>query len=448
MAVSITAPNSRVVDRSGCVQVTWMPGYPQSAYEILYRRKGEESWNTFGRVESTANSVELDLSVFEDFTEYHYRVICYSDDTENGDTIYSGSDSSAAYSLIVTPTSRLAAMRIRYGSEMAEIPVYDETATGTSIKVAMPSGVQGIVPIGGTDNALASELRVEVGGEVRAALGGKASFVDSGVKAGAYMTIKERYSYSYANPSYTYSYQYSYTNPTYTYYYRYSWTNPTYTYYSRYSYTNPTYYYAATGTYYTPKYYSKYSYTTYSLHYTKPSYSYQTAAARYAYTSYYVYSYLSSTLNGYYAYRTSYLYSYRTSYLNGQNNWVYETQYSYKYRTEYAATYKYYSVYAYRGMVHYTPATYGYGYYYTKYYSTATQYGYKVLGNTPVSYQYSTSGGGGTSYGYHSNTGGGGTRYGYRSSTGGGGTSYGYRYTEGDGGSGTGYGYSTTFRYE
>ena len=77
MAVSITAPNSRVVDRSGCVQVTWMPGYPQSAYEILYRRKGEESWNTFGRVESTANSVELDLSVFENFTEYHYRVICY-----------------------------------------------------------------------------------------------------------------------------------------------------------------------------------------------------------------------------------------------------------------------------------------------------------------------------------------------------------------------------------
>lgn len=52
MAVSITVPNSRVVDRSGCVQVTWMPGYPQSAYEILYRRKGEESWNTFGRVES------------------------------------------------------------------------------------------------------------------------------------------------------------------------------------------------------------------------------------------------------------------------------------------------------------------------------------------------------------------------------------------------------------
>ncbi len=41
------------------------------------------------------------------------------------------------------------------------------------------------------------------------------------VKAGAYMTIKERNSYSYANPSlYTYSYQYSYTNPTYTYYYR------------------------------------------------------------------------------------------------------------------------------------------------------------------------------------------------------------------------------------
>ncbi len=69
-----------------------------------------------------ANMWNWNLSVFEDFTEYHYRVICYSDDTERRYYLQR-SDSSAAYSLkFVTPTSRLAAMRIRYGSEMAENP--------------------------------------------------------------------------------------------------------------------------------------------------------------------------------------------------------------------------------------------------------------------------------------------------------------------------------------
>ena len=134
MAVAITAPASQVAGRSGGVRVAWEPEYPQSAFEILYRRKGEEAWDTFGRVASSASSVDLDLSVFEDFSEYHYRVVCYSDNAAQGSTIYSGSDSSAAYSLVVVPENRLAAVKIQYGDGMVEVPVYpDETVTGGAL---------------------------------------------------------------------------------------------------------------------------------------------------------------------------------------------------------------------------------------------------------------------------------------------------------------------------
>ena len=73
-----------------------------------------------------------------------------------GSTIYSGSDSSAAYSLVVVPENRLAAVKIQYGDGMVEIPVYpDETVTG-GVKVALPSGERGEIPLGDPDDALAS----------------------------------------------------------------------------------------------------------------------------------------------------------------------------------------------------------------------------------------------------------------------------------------------------
>ena len=175
------------------------------------------------------------------------------------------------------------------------------------------------------------------------------------------------------------------------------------------SYTNPTYYYAATGTYYTPKYYSKYSYTTYSLHYTKPSYSYQTAAARYAYTSYYVYSYLSSTLMGimHIVLPTCIVivlpistvktigFTKRSIAINTVPNMQRLTN-----TIRYTPTAEWFIILPpHTAMAITIPNTT------VQLRSMAT----KCWGNTPVSYQYSTSGGGGTSYGYHSNTGGGGT---------------------------------------
>ena len=268
MAVAITAPASQVVGRSSGVRVAWEPEYPQSAFEILYRRKGAEAWNTFGRVASSAGSVDLDVSAFEDFSEYHYRVVCYSDNAAQGSTIYSGSDSSAAYSLVVVPENRLAAVKIQYGDGMVEVPVYpDETVTG-GVKVALPSGERGEIPLRDPDDALASGLRVSAGGAVKAALGAVGRFADSGVKAGAYMAVKSRYNYSYTNPTYTYAYRYSSTSAVYYYASKYSYTNPTYYYAYRYTAENPTYYYAYRYSYSTP---------TYSIH----SYSYYSSQRQY-----------------------------------------------------------------------------------------------------------------------------------------------------------------------
>ncbi len=401
MAVAITAPASQVAGRSGGVHVAWEPEYPQSAFEILYRRKGAEAWDTFGRVASSASSVDLDLSVFEDFSEYHYRVVCYSDNAAQGSTIYSGSDSSAAYSLVVVPENRLAAVKIQYGDGMVEVPVYpDETVTG-GVKVALPSGERGEIPLGDPDDALASGLRVSAGGAVKAALGAVGRFADSGVKAGAYMAVKSRYNYSYTNPTYTYAY-------------RYSSTSAVYYYASKYSYTNPAYYYAYRYTAENPTYYYRYSYSyTNPVYYYKVSYSYKTPETYHSY----VYSYAVGYGDAYWA-PGYYAVSSRESHDDGVAP---------------AATPSRYYAYA-------------YGYYKT---GGGTAYTYKYVsggGGTGYAYKY-TTGGGGSYYAYKYGSGGGGTGYAYKYLSGGGTTTYGYRYRTGGGGTGYGYRYRTEYRY-
>lgn len=404
MAVTITAPASRVASRSGGVRVAWTPEYPQSAYEVLYRRKGEQAWNTFGRVASTENSAELDLSAFDDFSEYHYRVVCYAEDAASGTTIYSGSDSSAAYSLVVVPEKKLAAAKVRYGDGMEEVPVYEDAAAEECIRVALPGGRRGTVPLGAADHALASGLRVDIGGEVKAALGGEGHFAPSGVQAGADMAVKSRYSYNYTNPSYTY-------------YYRYSWSNPTYYYSYRYSYVNPTYYY-------------RYQYSvTSAVYYTKTAYSYKTPVTYYRYS----YTYVSAQAS------TGYYFDY---------NALAEYRYYY-YKENWGGTDSGMDIYYYRVYKSYTiPATYktGYGYYTA---GGATGYGYyytKKGGVTTYGYAYAEDGGGAEA-GYKYALGGGGTSYGYRSANGGGGTGYGYTSAVGGGGTGIGYGYTVEHRY-
>ena len=442
MAVAITAPASQVAGRSGGVHVAWEPEYPQSAFEILYRRKGAEAWDTFGRVASSASSVDLDLSAFEDFSEYHYRVICYSDNAAQGSTIYSGSDSSAAYSLVVVPENRLAAVKIQYGDGMVEIPVYpDETVTG-GVKVALPSGERGEIPLGDPDDALASGLRVSAGGVVKAALGAVGQFADSGVKAGAYMAVKSRYSYSYTNPTYTYVYRYSSTSAVYYYASKYSYTNPAYYYAYRYAETSPTYYYSYRYSVVNPTYYYayKYSYTN-PVYYYKVSYSYKTAESYQSYVYSYV-VYMGQAYNySYYGYAPNYggpaqyYYNPSASIRESQDDGISPAATAPRY---YAYAYGYYK----------TGGTTAYAYKYASG-GGGTSYAYKYSsggGGSYYAYKYD-SGGGGSYYAYKYGSGGGGTGYAYKYLSGGGTTTYGYRYRTGGGGTGYGYRYRTEYRY-
>lgn len=412
MAVTITAPASRVAGRSGPLHVAWEAEYPQSAYEILYRRKGADTWSTFGRVEGTANSAEVDLDALEDFAEYHYRVVCYSEAAAEGDALYSGHDASAAYSLVVVPAQRLATARARYGGEMLEVPVYPEEAAVEGVRVALEDGAVGVIALGAPEDPLASGLRLESGEGVRAALGEEARFLDSGVAAEADMAVSQRYRYSYAKPTYQYSYRYSYTKPTYKYLYYYSYVGPSTYYYYK---TSAAAYGYKSGTYY----YAQYSYTkdTYVAGYSGGTryYYYLDSEAiptpiPYQYTT---------TETGYYAYSippppggaliTKYgTYQYNATH-TGYFMGTVGTRYYYSMGSERYYT-PYYGYYYYRAYG-YTSGTYYYKYSYTKYYYAVFDMGGGMEGGS----------------GYA--TGGGGTGYAYRYSTGGGGTGYGYRYT-------------------
>lgn len=204
MSVTITAPTSRIIPR-GTTNISWTSSYPQSAYEILYREVGSTAWQTFGRVTSVAQSINLDVSKLIDFKEYHFRVVVYSTNATSGTTIYNGSDKSLAYSLIVTPNNKIADMKAKYGDKMVEVPVYSESNAEASTRVSMGNGVIGTVPAVSIGTATASEHHF-------AHPHGKRAFADDN---------PIHYTYSY-EPKETYVIQDS-RNTLYRYYYSYGY---------------------------------------------------------------------------------------------------------------------------------------------------------------------------------------------------------------------------------
>lgn len=259
MAVTITAPQSRVVAR-GSVTLSWSPGYAQSAYEVMYRRSTETGWSTFGKMTSTGTSITMDLSRFTDFVEYHYRVVLYADNKSSGTTIYNGTDTSAAYSIIVVPSSKLGSMKIKYGSTMLEIPLYNTSSTPAPHVKVSHSGHTCVAGVVDTTSAISTTARVKTD-SIKSIAGATATFKSTGASAYAYMRVSTRYSYSSSRTEYAYysysvikydyrSYSYigSYTQPspypfgiyittyyTASGYYRYSWVGHDY---NKYAYTS------------------------------------------------------------------------------------------------------------------------------------------------------------------------------------------------------------------
>lgn len=318
MAVTITSPQSKVVAR-GTVTISWTHGYPQTAYEIQYRKAGETAWSTFGQVTGTATSANLDISGFQDFDVYHYRVVCYATNAASGTSTYNGSDFSAAYAIMIVPASQVATMKVKYGSGMEEVPLY--STTNRYPKLVTNRGQNPL--LAATDHA-AGHTKARVGSTTRAVAVPPSSLPATGQAAYAYMTQNYRYSQSYStshNGSNSYVAGY---RTTYSYGYR------QYNYYNRYEYYYRRYYYE--------RYYVEITYRRYLYGY-KPNAGYPKYYYRYSYRvgngSYYYWTYWerSYQVTTYGYYRRYGYYRYYTS-----NNYTY---YAYRYYTYYTIAYRY-----------------------------------------------------------------------------------------------------------
>lgn len=300
MAVTITAPQSKFVSRSnaGSLTISWSCQYPQSAYEITYRQKGESAWSTFGKVTSTATSATINISNFDDFIEYHYRVISYAENKSSGSSVYNGSDTSAAYALMIVPDVQLGTLKVKYGDGMVEVPLYESVQSPDKIKIQ-----NRMTALIDQNLSASTPLRVRENGETKTLAKQPESLENTGQYAYAYMTQKQHFS-----SSYTY---YNYVSSNYT-YYNYGGSG-TYRYYFP-------YYTRYTG-YYMTGYYWKYSYRYgYRINY---RYGYKAQYYKVQYSIYYLWYdsriityYYYNRLTGYYYYSrssTGYKYYYQTS---------------------------------------------------------------------------------------------------------------------------------------
>ena len=398
MAVTVSAPTSRVVV-NGTVRFTWTSSYPQTAYEILYRVAGTTAWQTFGRVSSTAQSIDVDVSRFSNFQEYHFRIAVYHVNSTSGTSIYNGSDMSAAYSIITTPKNKIADMKVRYGNTMVEVPVYTENNT-ESTRVAMGNGVIGVVPLTQKDSVAASELHAEhPDGRRSFAKETPTRYTPSNTPAATYVRRDDRVT------SYSYYLGYGYSSYLVSYYissYSYKYTTKSLGYYLKsYGISYGTYYrgYYASGTYY---YYSSTSGTGYYRYTTSGSYRYN--AGTYgggsgSYTYYYCTSYwvcwagymvggncVVKNADGSYSFAmVDYKYS-----CNSRTGYYYKAGTTY-YRTgyySYATTNSYRFTYYYRSSSTRYSVYYGYYAYYSKYYTLYYGYYRYVTPNYNPYYSY------------------------------------------------------------
>lgn len=300
MAVTITSPQSKFVSRSNAnsLTISWSCQYPQSAYEIAYRQKGTSAWSTFGKVTSTATSATINISNFNDFIEYHYRVISYAENKTSGSSVYNGSDTSAAYALMIVPDVQLGTLKVKYGDGMVEVPLYESVQSPNKIKIQ-----NRMTALIDRNLSASTAVQVQENGEIKTLAKQPETLENTGQYAYAYMTQKQQFS-----SSYTY---YNYVSSNYT-YYNYGGSG-TYRYYFP--------YYTRYIGYYLTGYYWKYSYRYgYRINY---RYGYKVQYYKVQYSVYYLWYdsrivtyYYYNRLTGYYYYSrssTGYKYYYQTS---------------------------------------------------------------------------------------------------------------------------------------
>ena len=362
MSVTVTAPKNSVVNRKNNVTITWTTTLQgQNAYEVQYKLTTSSSWNTFGKVSSTARSAAINMSGLTDGTKYHYRLILYHNYTDTVGVIYTGYEISEAYTIIPV-TNQLGTLKIKVASNSTEeIPLYSETNKGgAKIKIRLnnTSTVFGL-PDTGITTEMGGRLRTRTSSTATTnSIKPTATFSASGIKPAGY--IDNRYSFQYYVPEkWNYAYQYA---TKYAGYYEPYKTGQTYSYHSG-------YYYIRTDTWYTTDYatgsYSvKHSSNYQVIHYHSYNvpYQYSPGPGQYgtAYRTESVYAYTENGTNYWY---TTYSYTYISGYTKHSND-VYGNLYSYADIYSYRPAYAYYTFqYYYRQYA----ARYAYQYAYSRY---------------------------------------------------------------------------------
>ena len=347
MAVAITSPQSAVIAR-GKFTLAWTHTYPQAAYEVMYRKKGETAWSTFGRITGTATSITVDCSRFDDFVEYQYRVIVYSEYANTTETTYSGSDASAGYAFILVPDSMVGTMKVKYGDGMIEVPLYSTPQSG---KQTISIGENKKTQLLNNDDSLSgsrSKVKVRTNNETKSLPRSDKYLSDPGVNSYKSMLARSTYYTTYTIPAY-YKYvpaYYKYTASPVDVKYSYTY-DTTYNYKGNYRYDNT----------YTYRY--KYSYRYLSLVYSVGAYTEVNDPVFGSYNA-------PAWYYQYFTNKTGYDYDYQTGGSSG-------TRYYYAYAGSSGTTYSYYT-------------------YYTKYYQyTAPIYAYTPPKYyQPIHYQYQT----------------------------------------------------------
>ena len=449
MAVTITQPASRVVPR-GTTRIAWSATYPYNAFEIQYRRIGTPTWSTSGRVTSSAAYYDWNVDGLFDGDEYCFREVLYASSALSGTTIYNGHETSPAYSIIVTPKSEIAKLRLKLGpsaDQMLEIPLWNESNNPSKSKIRLNDGKDAIAPMVKYGELGASKLKIDCHYDNRSLGNLKVSgFKELGIPGNTYMQRDVRnthysyynainystyrvgyyissYSYKYSTYSagyyasgYTYRYStyyrgyYTYTSSTATGYYRYSYYDRYYYSYQDwgsgyyrdscvyYQHTNPT---QQTGytRYNCPTtnhpYYSYYRYCTPCYRITG-SVRYNTGNGFFYYNTYgpvYYYCSNNSKLAGYYTSGGGSCYSSYTYYMPGAVSapmyYSCYRSYSYNRGTQYSwgnTTQYWYKSYTYNGTA--TAQYYGYYRYQTVNYSPYYNYYRYITPNYNPYYNY------------------------------------------------------------
>lgn len=198
MALVITSPKNVIIDiENGQNTIIWTNStYGQTSYEIQYKFKDDDEWNSCGRVfNSSTRSVsteEIYRRCPYNFYEIYYRVITYYN--ENGMNGYEISDTY----IIIFRFQKVNTLKIWLGDSVGTYPLYETVNLDSNKEYVLKQqialtelGEKLSMPLVDKYHALASDLEVCITISpkvVKYAVTEEPNFVDPDIPGGLYFS--------------------------------------------------------------------------------------------------------------------------------------------------------------------------------------------------------------------------------------------------------------------